>query len=129
MTLLMMTPLIISVLSFLFGALVVFFYRKLVIERGMVPAKELEALKLVHQQALLQYTGQVATLQSELGHREEKLQRQKEEMEHTSQKLEQQFKLLAHTVLEEKSEKFSVQQEQNLKTILDPLKEQIRTFR
>jgi DNA recombination protein RmuC len=125
----MMTPLIISVLSFLFGALVVFFYRKLVIERGMVPAKELEALKLVHQQALLQYTGQVATLQSELGHREEKLQRQKEEMEHTSQKLEQQFKLLAHTVLEEKSEKFSVQQEQNLKTILDPLKEQIRTFR
>lgn len=125
----MITSLIIAVLSFLSGCLIVFFYRRLVIEKGMVPVKELETLQKVHQTASLQFTSQIATLQSDLRHSEEKLQRQKEEMEDNSEALERHFKLLANSILEEKSEKFSQQQEQNLKTILDPLKEQIRNFK
>jgi len=91
--------------------------------------KELQNVQQAHQATLIQYTTEVATLQSEIRHQQEKLQRQQVEMEDNSEALERHFKLLANSILEEKSEKFSVQQEQNLKTILDPLKEQIRTFR
>ena len=59
----------------------------------------------------------------------EKLENQKKEVENIGDKFTNEFKVLADKILEEKSEKFTKQNQENLKLILDPLGENIKQFR
>ena len=59
----------------------------------------------------------------------EKLENQKKEVENIGDKFTNEFKVLADKILEEKSEKFTKQNQENLKLILDPLGENIKEFR
>ena len=51
-----------------------------------------------------------------------------EELEERHEQLRREFKLLANTILEEKSNKFTEQNKENIKNILNPLEEKIKTF-
>ena len=59
----------------------------------------------------------------------EKLQTQKEEIEKIGEKFSNEFKVLANSILDEKSKKFTEQNRINLKTLLDPLGENIKEFK
>ena len=58
----------------------------------------------------------------------EKLTAQKEELEAIQQKFTKEFENLANKILEEKSNKFTEQNKENLKNILNPLQEKIKLF-
>jgi len=51
-----------------------------------------------------------------------------QELETRQEELRNEFKLLANSILEEKSNKFSEQNKENIKNILNPLEEKIKTF-
>lgn len=53
---------------------------------------------------------------------------QKEEVEKLQEKFSKDFQLLANKILEEKSKKFTDQNETNIKNILHPLQEKIKSF-
>jgi len=59
----------------------------------------------------------------------DKLENQRKEVENIGIKFTNEFKVLADKILEEKSEKFTKQNQENLKLILDPLGENIKEFR
>ena len=59
----------------------------------------------------------------------EKLKTQKEEIEKIGEKFSNEFKVLANSILDEKSKKFTEQNRINLKTLLDPLGENIKEFK
>jgi DNA recombination protein RmuC len=61
------------------------------------------------------------SLQQQNLKRDEELVKQQEE-------LENKFELLANKILDKKSEKFTLQNKENIKNILDPLQERIKTF-
>ena len=50
------------------------------------------------------------------------------ELEERQKQLRNEFKILANTILEEKSNKFTEQNKENIKQILNPLQEKIKTF-
>jgi len=68
-------------------------------------------------------------LKAETAYKQQMLETQQAGIEHIGQKFETQFKVLAGNILEEKAKRFTEQQEQNLKTILDPLKQHINNFK
>ena len=72
----------------------------------------------------LRYTQKV----SELNNLEEKLNENKAEVEKLQEKFSKDFEILASKILEEKSSKFTEQNKENLKLILNPLQEKIQTF-
>jgi DNA recombination protein RmuC len=72
----------------------------------------------------LRYTEKV----SELKNLEEKLQDNKAEVEKLQEKFTKDFEILASKILEEKSSKFTEQNKENIKNILNPLQEKIQTF-
>ncbi|MGB3343853.1 MAG: DNA recombination protein RmuC [Aequorivita sp.] len=53
---------------------------------------------------------------------------QKEEVEKLQEKFQRDFENLANKILEEKSTKFTLQNKENIKMILDPLQEKIKSF-
>jgi DNA recombination protein RmuC len=53
---------------------------------------------------------------------------QKDEVEKLQEKFSKEFQLLANRILEEKSKKFTDQNELNIKNILNPLQEKIKSF-
>jgi len=65
---------------------------------------------------------------SELKNLEDKLNENKAEVEKLQEKFAKDFEILASKILEEKSSKFTEQNKENLKTILNPLQEKIQTF-
>ncbi len=65
---------------------------------------------------------------SELKNVTEKLQDNKLEIEKLQEKFTKDFELLANKILEEKSSKFTEQNKENIKNILDPLQEKIQDF-
>ncbi len=65
---------------------------------------------------------------TELKNLEEKLLENKGEVEKLQEKFTKDFELLANKILEEKSTKFTEQNKENLKSILNPLQEKIKTF-
>lgn len=75
-----------------------------------------------------QYSNELATSKAELTHFQQKLQTQKEEIEQLQQKFAMQFENLANKILDEKSSKFSELNKENIKNILDPLREKISDF-
>ncbi len=72
----------------------------------------------------LRYTQKVSELKS----LEEKLTENKAEVGKLQEKFTKDFEILANKILEEKSSKFTEQNKENLKTILNPLQEKIQTF-
>jgi DNA recombination protein RmuC len=66
--------------------------------------------------------------ESELKNVIEKLNENKAEVEKLQKTFKNEFKNLANEILEEKTLKFTEQNKENLKTILDPLQEKIQTF-
>ena len=58
---------------------------------------------------------------------EQNLKRDKE-LEERQEQLRKDFELLATKILDEKSEKFTLQNKENIKNILNPLQEKIKTF-
>lgn len=79
--------------------------------------QEQEGLKLKLQESELRREGVVKQLED-----------QKEELEKLQEKFTLEFENLAQKILDEKSEKFAVQNQKNIKVILDPLKEKIKQF-
>jgi len=59
---------------------------------------------------------------------EEKLATQKQELEKVQQKFTLEFENIANRLLEEKSQKFTLQNQQQLRQVLNPLKEKIKEF-
>lgn len=55
-------------------------------------------------------------------------QKRDEELAKQQEQLRKDFELMASKILEEKSEKFTLQNKENIKTILNPLEEKIKTF-
>ncbi len=58
----------------------------------------------------------------------EKLNTQKEELENIQEKFTKEFENLANKILDEKSTKFTEQNKENIKQILNPLQEKIKLF-
>ena len=65
---------------------------------------------------------------SEYVNLEEKLRENKAEVEKLQEKFTKDFEILASKILEEKSSKFTEQNKENIKNILNPLQEKIQTF-
>ena len=65
---------------------------------------------------------------SEIKNLNEKLADNKAEVEKLQDKFAKDFEILANKILEEKSTKFTQQNKDNLKTILEPLQQKIKTF-
>lgn len=97
--------------------------------RGKLLTAENNSLKALLSEKEIAYASHLAKLEAELSYKEEKLQVQKQEIENIGARFEAQFKVLASSVLEEKSARFNIQQEQHLKAVLEPLKEHIHHFR
>lgn len=55
-------------------------------------------------------------------------QKRDEELTKQKEQLQKDFELMAAKILEEKSEKFTLQNKENIKNILNPLEEKIKTF-
>ncbi|MEM9680111.1 MAG: DNA recombination protein RmuC [Bacteroidota bacterium] len=70
---------------------------------------------------LVQKNTEYENLQQQNLKRDEELAKQQEQ-------LRKDFELLANKILDEKSTKFTLQNKENIKTILDPLEEKIKTF-
>jgi DNA recombination protein RmuC len=77
---------------------------------------------------VLNLTGQIAALQTENKNLGEKLAEQKSEIDELYNKFKTEFENLANEILENKSKKFTEQNQQNIDSILLPLKEKISEF-
>lgn len=65
---------------------------------------------------------------SEYQNLQQKLQEQKEELEKLQEKFSKEFENLANRILDQKSEKFTSLNKENIQNILQPLQEKIKTF-
>ena len=65
---------------------------------------------------------------AELKNLQQKLNENKDEVEKLQEKFTKEFENLANKILDEKSNKFTEQNKENLKTILNPLQEKIKVF-
>ncbi|MCL4139557.1 UNVERIFIED_CONTAM: hypothetical protein GTU68_058037 [Idotea baltica] len=86
--------------------------------------KEVKSNQQEKEQLLTQNT----RLESELRNLQQKLDDNKDEVEKLQDKFSKEFENLANKILEEKSTKFTEQNKENLKTILNPLQEKIKVF-
>lgn len=77
---------------------------------------------------ILNLTGQIAALHTENKNLGEKLAEQKNEIDEIYNKFKAEFENLANEILENKSKKFTEQNQQNIDSILLPLKEKISEF-
>lgn len=70
----------------------------------------------------------LAAQEQQVQHQEEKLQEQKGQIQQIQEQFRLEFAHTANALLEEKSEKFTAQNQQNLSALLLPLKEKIKHF-
>jgi DNA recombination protein RmuC len=77
---------------------------------------------------LIGLSGSLATVQTELKNADQKLQDQKNEIQELQSQFTAAFKNLANEILEEKSEKFTQLNKDNLTAVLGPLQEKIKDF-
>ncbi|MDX1828089.1 MAG: DNA recombination protein RmuC [Lutibacter sp.] len=71
---------------------------------------------------------QISQQVSEIKNLNEKLSTYKEDVEKLQDKFAKDFEILASKILEDKSSKFTLQNKENLQTILNPLQEKIQNF-
>jgi DNA recombination protein RmuC len=74
------------------------------------------------------YENEIATLRAQNKAADEKLATQALEMEERSKRFHLEFESLANKILEDKSTRFTQQNEKNLQDLLKPLRENIKTF-
>ena len=86
--------------------------------------KEREAIREEKEKLALQ----VNSLQSDNDHLQEKLTEQKKELTELQEKFTKEFENLANKILDQKSEKFTNLNKENIEQILNPLKEKISNF-
>lgn len=108
------------------------------IEKKYVLKELHESLKnqiIVVKKELLQYHKDYENVSKALAKKEQlaenlndKLREQKEEIEKLQVRLTTEFENIANKILDEKSQKFTHQNQENLNTILNPLKEKIKEF-
>ncbi|MDZ7765096.1 MAG: DNA recombination protein RmuC [Melioribacteraceae bacterium] len=77
----------------------------------------------------LELNSQFSGIKTENKNLEEKLAEHKKEVEELQERFRTEFKNLANEILEDKSKRFAQQNQENLKTILDPLRDRITDFR
>lgn len=75
-----------------------------------------------------QLGNEIVRYQSDLEHLALKNKEQKGEVEQLQEKFTKEFENLANKILDEKSTKFTEQNQKNIKSILSPLQEKIKTF-
>lgn len=100
-------------------------------EHKLISDRNTEELKeeLKHIQTEKENLIKVNTRQDvDLKNLQTKLTEQKEEIEGLQEKFTKEFENLANKILEEKSNKFTVQNKENIKNILDPLEKKIKDF-
>lgn len=73
-------------------------------------------------------TVQLAKKEAEMDHLLQKNSEQKKEVQQLQEKFTKEFENLANKILEEKSTKFTLQNKENIKTILHPLQDKIQQF-
>jgi len=78
---------------------------------------------------LLEISSEFSKINTQNNNLEEKLVNQKKEIEELQDRFRSEFKNLANEILEDKSKRFTEQNQENLKNILDPLREKITDFR
>ncbi|MCZ7603530.1 MAG: DNA recombination protein RmuC [Melioribacteraceae bacterium] len=78
---------------------------------------------------LLEISSEYSKINTQNVNLEEKLSNQKKEIEELQERFRIEFKNLANEILEDKSKKFTEQNQENLRNILDPLRERITDFR
>lgn len=78
---------------------------------------------------LLELSSEFSKISTQNNNLEEKLTNQKKEIEELQERFRTEFKNLANEILEDKSKRFTEQNQENLKNILDPLREKITDFR
>jgi len=66
--------------------------------------------------------------ESEINNLQSKLEEHKKEVENLQEKFSKDFEILANKILEEKSEKFTAKNKENIAQILNPLQEKIQSF-
>lgn len=71
---------------------------------------------------------QLAAREQQLYHLEDNLRNQKAEVEQLQTKFKTEFENIANRLLEEKSERFTAQNAQQLQSVLNPLREKIKEF-
>jgi len=86
--------------------------------------REREEIRREKENISLQLTRKI----SEFNNLQERNQEQKAEVEKLQEKFTREFENLANKILEQKSEKFTSLNKQNIENILDPLKEKIKSF-
>ncbi len=89
-------------------------------------AKELELAE--SSQRNMELKTQLAILETEKMNQLEKLNTLKQDMENLHSQSREQFKNLANEILEEKSQKFTNQNKENIDAIMTPLRERIKEF-
>lgn len=100
-------------------------------ERANILAEEVKtALSNVEHErkTVLQLTNELATAKTEFQNLNEKLLQQKNEVEQLQEKFKTEFKNIANEILEDKSKKFTQQNQEKLGEILIPLNEKIKAF-
>jgi DNA recombination protein RmuC len=93
--------------------------------------KEVESLKSEREQIRREKdesATQLTRIQSESNYLREKLDTQKTEIENLQEKFTKEFENLANKILDQKSQKFTTSNKENIEQILNPLKEKIKTF-
>jgi len=135
-------------LSLLIGALVSWLLAKLKFTKNRISSKELESRYVLRglyehlqQQSDLQkedlqenqaeirsLSANLSAAQQDLKYLQEKLSNQQSEIEKLQQQARIEFENLANRLLEEKSQKFTAQNSQQLNDLLNPLREKIKDF-
>lgn len=89
-------------------------------------AKEVELVQSNKQ--IIDLNAQLAILKTEKESQMEKLNTLKSDIENLHTQSREQFKNLANEILEEKSQKFTIQNKENIDAIMTPLRERIKEF-
>lgn len=74
------------------------------------------------------FRNQLTQRNSEFENLQQKLEEQKAEVEKLQEKFSKDFEILANKILDQKSEKFTVLNKENIQNILSPLQEKIKSF-
>lgn len=108
------------------------------LERDFVRREVFEALQqqtdlyrdesLAKSEEITLLAGRLSAKEQHLFHLEDKLSGQKEEIARLQEKSRLEFENIANRLLEEKSQKFTLQNQKNLHDVLQPLREKIKVF-
>lgn len=118
-----------AAVSFLSGGLMAYLMFRLYFKGQFVPKQEYDALLRKNSDAETKHAADYARLETELRFSEQQRQQSSADFAAIELKIEQQFRSIASAIIEEKSGNITETQGTELKKILDPLKEQIRSFK